>query len=430
MNYGVESPHGCTEEFAELCALATTGELTREEQTALDVHRAECPACAELAKEYASLAGVAMAKLTAEFAPAEQGTVSILQMQSEQRLLAALHGESATAPPAENASAPIKHSSKRAIRPFALPLAAAALLLLSVGGAFELGKRASAPAKVAQNPPHSAAAPFSNQEKATLEARLADAQKSLATIKAQSEAVQKQLKDLTEAKAALTAQLADLTQKDSSDAASLASITAQRDSLSQQLADTSAALTRAKDDLNRAQQDRQGAYYRVATLETEVNDLNKELAADSNSAARDDQYLAADRDIRELMGARELYIADVFDVEHTGERAKPFGRVFYTKGKSLIFYAFDLDREPHVREASAFQAWGKPDSASAQPISLGIFYMDNEQNRRWVLKSADPNVLAQINAVFVTVEPKGGSVKPTGKPFLEAYLHSLPPNHP
>jgi anti-sigma-K factor RskA len=56
--------------------------------------------------------------------------------------------------------------------------------------------------------------------------------------------------------------------------------------------------------------------------------------------------------------------------------------------------------------------------------------MDNEQNRRWVLKSSNPNVLAQINAVFVTVEPHGGSQKPTGKPFLEAYLHSLPPNHP
>jgi anti-sigma-K factor RskA len=42
----------------------------------------------------------------------------------------------------------------------------------------------------------------------------------------------------------------------------------------------------------------------------------------------------------------------------------------------------------------------------------------------------NPGVLAQIKAVFVTVEPKGGSAKPTGKPVLEAYLHSLPPNHP
>jgi len=94
------------------------------------------------------------------------------------------------------------------------------------------------------------------------------------------------------------------------------------------------------------------------------------------------------------------------------------------------FYAFDLEKQPGYRETKAFQAWGKPDRSSAKPISLGIFYMDNEQNRRWVVKSDNPELLAQINAVFVTVEPHGGSTKPTGKPFLEAYLHSLPPNHP
>jgi anti-sigma-K factor RskA len=56
--------------------------------------------------------------------------------------------------------------------------------------------------------------------------------------------------------------------------------------------------------------------------------------------------------------------------------------------------------------------------------------MDSESNRRWVLKTDNPDVLAQINAIFVTVGPKGGSAKPTGKPFLEAYLHTLPHNHP
>jgi Anti-sigma-K factor rskA len=188
--------------------------------------------------------------------------------------------------------------------------------------------------------------------------------------------------------------------------------------------------TRAREDLSRAQQDRQGALYRVATLEAEVTDLHKDLETANSEAGSSEKYLTADRDIRELMGARQLYIADVFDVQDNGERSKPFGRVFYTKGRSLIFYAFDLQKQPGYHEAKAFQAWGKPDSGSAKPVSLGIFYEDSDENRRWVVKSDNPELLAEINAVFVTVEPKGGSQKPTGKPFLEAYLHSLPPNHP
>jgi hypothetical protein len=44
------------------------------------------------------------------------------------------------------------------------------------------------------------------------------------------------------------------------------------------------------------------------------------------------QYLLDhDRDIRELMGARDLYIAEVYDVARSGEMQKPCGRVFLTK---------------------------------------------------------------------------------------------------
>ena len=55
--------------------------------------------------------------------------------------------------------------------------------------------------------------------------------------------------------------------------------------------------------------------------------------------------------------------------------------------------------------------------------------MDSESNRRWVLRLDDPKQLAEIDAVFVTVEPQGGSQKPTGKPFLYALLRREA-NHP
>ena len=128
------------------------------------------------------------------------------------------------------------------------------------------------------------------------------------------------------------------------------------------------------------------------------------------------------------MGARELYMTDIYDVAGSGETNKPFGRLFYTRGKSLIFYAYDLDQQPGVKRAATFQAWGRrgPD---VQAINLGVFYEDNESKKRWILKCDDPKTLAQIDGVFVTVEPKGGSRKPTSKHLLFASL-KIEPNHP
>jgi len=132
------------------------------------------------------------------------------------------------------------------------------------------------------------------------------------------------------------------------------------------------------------------------------------------------------------MGARKLYIADVFDVDSGSRTKRPFGRVFYTQGKSLIFYAFDLDRQRGVVNANTFQVWGQKETAQGEqalPLNLGILYMDNETNRRWVMRFDDPKQLAEIDAVFVTVEPRGGSRKPTSKPFLYALLRNEV-NHP
>ena len=425
MNNEMDHITGCSEEFAELCALSTSGELSAEELEVLKEHVSGCTLCAALLKEYTRLTTVGMAKLAAEREPAVEVPFGYNKKRAEERFVAALRAAQPTW--RSKLQSRFSHNGKR----LAFLLAIAACLVLCIGGGVEVGRKTGTRARKLAPPPVAAnKAPAPDSENARLKAELEGANESLAAISAKSSDLEKRLAELTETNASLSAQIDDLTKKDSSDAASLATVTQQRDGLQQQLNDASAALIHAKEDLNRAQQDRQGALFRLASLETQIDDLHSELAATNRSAGNDEQFLAADRDIRELMGARELYIADVFDVQHNGERSKPFGRVFYTKGKSLIFYAFDLQAQPGYREAKAFQAWGKTDSSPAKPISLGIFYEDNEKNRRWVVKSDNAEILTQINAVFVTVEPKGGSAKPTGKPFLEAYLHSLPPNHP
>src|SRR4029077_4052632 len=168
---------------------------------------------------------------------------------------------------------------------------------------------------------------------------------------------------------------------------------------------------------------------RAKVLDAKVNDLNRLLHDRDVALDQKDELLAHDRDIRELMGARELYIAEVHDVARDGQTQIPYGRVFYTKGRSLIFYAYDLDRQTELRHAGAFQAWGKRGPDREQAVNLGVFYEDSAAKKRWILKCDDSNTLAQIDAVFVTVEPDGGSQKPSGKSLLFAHLRA-DSNHP
>jgi hypothetical protein len=212
----------------------------------------------------------------------------------------------------------------------------------------------------------------------------------------------------------------------------LLALSQERDSLNAQLQSLNQSYGVDRTELANLRLEHEKTLMHTASLEAKI----AELAASNKDQERrlkdTNQYLSSDRDIRELMGARKLYIADVFDVDGSSRTQKPFGRVFYTQGKSLIFYAFDLDREPGVVNASTFQVWGQreaPQGQQASPMNLGILYMDNESNRRWVMRFDDSKKLADIDAVFVTVEPRGGSHKPTNKPFLYALLRNEA-NHP
>jgi hypothetical protein len=201
------------------------------------------------------------------------------------------------------------------------------------------------------------------------------------------------------------------------------------DDVSQQLRLANANFMRTQDELNHLRQQRDTDFIGATSLEARIAELSKLLKGRDETITQQQQLLSADRDIRELMGARDLYLAEVYDVARNGENEKPFGRVFFTKNKSLIFYAYDLDQQPGVTNANTFQAWGRRGPDHKKTVSLGIFYMDNVANKRWVLKVDDPQTLQQIDAVFVTVEPKGGSPEPSRDKLLFAYLR-VPPNHP
>jgi hypothetical protein len=203
----------------------------------------------------------------------------------------------------------------------------------------------------------------------------------------------------------------------------------ERSDLSQKLESARSQSQGLQDKLDSLEAQSSADKQRVSALQAKVTDLDRLLHDREATIGQQEELLAHDRDIRDLMGARDLYVAEVYDIERTGETKKPYGRVFYTKGKSLIFYAYDLDQQAGLKNVSTFQAWGRRGPDWQQALSLGVFYIDNASKKRWVLRFDDPKALAQIDAVFVTIEPNGGSHKPSNKPLLFAYLH-IDPNHP
>jgi hypothetical protein len=200
-----------------------------------------------------------------------------------------------------------------------------------------------------------------------------------------------------------------------------------REQLEKKLKEAEQLANAAKDDLQEVRQARSKDGLTIAAQDLEIQKMSERLAEQAEMLEQEKLLLEASRDVRDLMGARNFHIADVYDVDSKGKDQRAFGRIFYTEGKStLIFYAFDLNDRNSARRNASFQVWGKRGPAQRQTHSLGLFQIDDQKQNRWVLRFEDPQILAEIDSVFVTVEPPGGSAKPTGRQFLYAYLNANP----
>jgi len=184
----------------------------------------------------------------------------------------------------------------------------------------------------------------------------------------------------------------------------------------------------ASSQLERLRNERAEFLAALVEKQNKLEELTDQMAADKAGVEREQQLTTAAQDVRELMGARNLHIIDVYDFDARQKRDKSFGRVFYAAGKSLIFYAFDLGPKGAAAKVS-FQAWGQAEGRTASARNLGIFHVEDRSQKTWVLRVDDPQMLTSIDSVFVTVEPLQGADKPSGKKLLYAYL-GAPSNHP
>lgn len=412
------------QKFRELAVLAHRGTISEIEQLELNNHLRVCRACRQVSDEYSLISMVGMPFLAATL-DQDREAERWDNRPTRDRLMARVQNIDDWDSPGLTAQAKFYPQNTR----FGWGLAAlAACILLAVGASmYWMGARTRV---VATHTLLSSSAPLTAVENDARGELIAAQKERLSQLESALAREQHEVLRLQEALQAAESHSAVTAVADARTAEQLRDTSAQRDKLASQLRGAEQSYQLLQAELTTLRADHEKTLLRTTSLQTRVDELEASGRDQDRRLKDDEQYLSSDRDIRELMGARKLYIADVFDVDSGSRTRKPFGRVFYTQNKSLVFYAFDLDRQPGIKNASAFQVWGQRDAEEQnRATNLGILYMDSESNRRWVLKIDDPKQLAEIDAVFVTIEPRGGSQKPTGKPFLYALLRREA-NHP
>lgn len=429
----VKSPH---DYFQRLCAMSVTSQTSPEEDQRLAEHLQVCPVCTQTFEHFSEIAAQLYGEApTSEMAAAafnDGGDEAAERVRARERLLGKVR-QTINLPLTEERRATGAEERKMAWGPslqrvpsWATGALAAALLFavsLELGQSWLSQKQsrdADASAarlksevdKLRREVARLQAVPVKPAVQAPSKTTEDDAQK----LRADNEAMHQTLLS-TEAtrqrEAGENAELQDRIRLLQSSLevlkASNANLEAEKSGLAEKVSSATADLRKSQEEMGR--------------LAARNEELLQESLANVKSAERQQKLLATDHDIRDILGARSLHIIDVFDVSSRGEFERPFGRIFYTEGKSLIFYAFDLDQQKGLKRGAVFQAWGQRGVAKEDSRSLGMFYMDDPSQNRWVLKVDDSKALSRIDYVFVTDSSRKEGVRPRGKPLLSAFLN-------
>jgi hypothetical protein len=434
------------EHFEELCALAATGQISEPDFVELQSHLQQCADCRAVYTDFIDLLHDKLPLAHPDVIGSSRLPTFLFETSSyQERFLARARMEGVAVPlePSRDIVSKLRSWFRPRLAAAQLAALAMAVLLVTVGllgyslyqsnmsyrrlasDRAELARQLSQKARVVNStdesrpasppPPREAvpAVPPNVPPGQKTETERTEVQSGRAAAEARSKALEDQLLKVVSELEALKTQSKETT--------------VSREQLEKKLKEAEQLADTAKEDLQGIRQALSKDSLTIASQDLEIQKLSEKLAEQAEILEQEKALLEASGDVRDLMGARNFHIADVYDVDSKGKDQRAFGRIFYTEGKfALIFYAFDLnDRNTQKRNAS-FQAWGKRGPAQGPTHSLGLFQIDDQKQNRWVLRFEDPQILAEIDSVFVTVEPPGGSARPTGRQFLYAYLNANP----
>jgi hypothetical protein len=410
--------------YEEFCALAAVGQVSAEEFTEFQVHLQECRQCQGLYQELLDINSIWLTQAQ-ELEPEMHGQHSVLRTKILETLQDA-GAQFSEQVRKEISPPPNKFRLFEVFRTPAPAWAIAALVLIGGYVGFEVGthkhisrpdgesaafRSADAPAALSSDagltPEAQPVVPPLQKAQGDLEQRLATSESARTKALADLQLLKQDVATLQTTRDQDATQIAELKARSTQDQNASASAQVEIRSLKE-----------AEDAKNAD----------LAATQVQLRDLEGKLS-DQRVAAEREQALnqvSSSGEMRDVIASRNLHIIDVADVTNNGVR-KPFGRIFYTEGKSLIFYAYDLSG---ANGTKTFYAWGHREGDVDTTRALGSLHLDDPVQKRWVFKSNDAKVLAQIDSVYVTLEPttKAGE-KPKGQKILTAFLGTQA-NHP
>lgn len=419
------------EHFEELSAAASLGEASGAELAELQEHMAGCNSCRATYEQFLHLSGVRAASRLAT--AAMNGDEAIGYIDSalfRKTFLERAQAEGmvfSRRPEPSDLEIPQRQLFKNRWRHASVPAAAACLLIAGVSAGYywksrEITRSAGShpSTAVATSTPREAVKPTGLEVIARLQNQNRELVSEVTSLQASLAAQIKTADELHEEAVASDKERGALAQELKTRESRIAE-------LEHQISRSQVELTSLKTQLDTAQTASDNI---LAADRMRIQELSDQVAEQIAAFNRERDLLSADRDIRELMAARNLHIADVFDTDAKGKTRPALGRIFFTEGKSLIFYAYDLN-DNRVQDAGYnYRVWGKKEGRGQQAKSLGIFYSDDKSQKRWVFRYDDPKVLSEIDSVFVTLEPPGKNpAAPRGDKLLYAYLRNQA-NHP
>jgi hypothetical protein len=424
------------EHFEELCAAASIGQATVEELVQLEQHTSECHACRQAYFDYLNVASQEFA--APRRAPSLSGRDLEEALNSElftRRFFDRAKQEgivfSSEVDKNTKVAPPVRAlPSRRLFRPRWAVAFAAGVILMAVASSsyFHWSRRSE------NRQDTSAAIPNSNASEpptmTALDRRIEELTATNSDLKLQIARLNTELRKKDDQLLAVETNLRATSQDRRNIALDRDSLQAKLDSALRELDKTESLLATAQQEAST-----QTAYARDIEAKSiadqvKLRDLEDALNEKSALLDQDRQLLRASHHVTDLMGARNLHIVDVVDTDPRGKSRPAFGRIFFTEGKSLIFYAYDLNQQKMQKADYQYQIWAKKEGPNQRPLRLGIFYSDDKTQSRWMFRCDDPKILREIDSVFVTFERSDSDRShPEGPSLMYAYLRGQP-NHP